>query len=100
MTVSTIAVTDIADYLRLETGEYNSTVLQTMLDAAKAYISSYTGIPETATEGTKLDDYPDFVIAVYVLCQDMHDNRSMYVDKNNVNRVVETILGMHCVNLL
>jgi len=35
-----------------------------------------------------------------ILCQDMYDNRSMYVDKNNLNKVVETILGMHSVNLL
>ena len=30
-----------------------------------------------------------------VLCQDMYDNRSMYVDKNNMNKVVEAVLGMH-----
>lgn len=47
-----------------------------------------------------IDAFEEFVIVVYVLCQDMHDNRSLYVDKNNLNKVVDTILGMHCVNLL
>ena len=40
------------------------------------------------------------VIAVFVLVQDMYDNRSFYVDKSHLNRVVETILSMHSVNLL
>jgi hypothetical protein len=35
-----------------------------------------------------------------VLVQDMYDNRSFYVDKSHLNWVVETILGMHSVNLL
>lgn len=54
----------------------------------------------TADYVTGLDAYEDFVIVVYVLCQDMYDNRTYYVDKTNLNRVVEAILGMHCVNLL
>ena len=58
------------------------------------------GVELTATYTTGLDAYEDFVIAVYVLCQDMYDNRMMYVDKSNVNKVVETMLGMHCTNLL
>lgn len=47
-----------------------------------------------------IDAFEDFAIAYYVLCQDMYDNRSMYVEKTNVNKVVESILGMHCVNLI
>ncbi len=47
-----------------------------------------------------LDAFDDFIIVLYVLCQDMHDNRSMYVDKTNLNRVVDTILGLHSINLL
>ena len=66
-----------------------------MLESAKAYIKKYTGL---ADEG--LDSEPDFVIVVYVLCQDAWDNRSYYVDSSNVNKVVENILGLHSVNLL
>ncbi|MCO1599830.1 hypothetical protein [Desulfosporosinus nitroreducens] len=47
-----------------------------------------------------LDAYADFVIVVYILVQDMYDNRTLYVDKNNLNKVVDTILGMHSINLL
>ena len=51
-------------------------------------------------KASSLDAHEDFVIVVYVLVQDMHDNRVMYVDKSNVNKVVETILSMYSINLL
>lgn len=102
MKVSEIKTSDIAEYLRLETGEYNPDELTPLLTTAKLFISNYTGIPIKPNDATAktLDDYEDFYIVVMVLCQDMYDNRTMYVDNNNLNRVVETILGMHCVNLL
>lgn len=95
MKLSEIKVTDIADYLRLETGEYKTTELQTILDGSKAFIRSYTGLKDE-----EIDKHEDMVIVVFILCQDMYDNRSLYIDKNNLNKVVETILGMHCINLL
>jgi hypothetical protein len=162
--VSEITVQNVADYLRLETGEYKTTDIEVILNAAKAFIKSYTGIQDMTITGeviadgdgvttvfkpkyaqvvngslkvyldgilktvntdytavypsgettfitaptgeitvdysSGIDAFEDFVIVVYVLCQDMYDNRSMYVEKNNLNKVVETILGMHCVNLL
>lgn len=96
--VSEITIQDVADYIRLD--DYEESEIETYLNVAKNYISSYTGIPITNEEGENLDDFPDFVIVVYVLCQDMHDNRTMYVDKSNVNKVVQTILDMHARNLL
>lgn len=95
MKVSEITVEKVAKYLRLEEGEYTDDEIQTLIDVSKAFIKSYTGLNETA-----IDEHEDFVIVVFILCQDMHDNRSFYVDKSNLNKVVETILGMHSVNLL
>lgn len=95
MKVSEITVSNVADYLRLDTGEYTDTELQVLIDTAKAFIKSYTGLDDTG-----IDLHEDFVIVVYILCQDMYDNRSLYVDKSNLNKVVATILGMHCTNLL
>lgn len=92
--VSDIEVEDIADYLRIdELTEADKQTLNNLLGIAKAYIESYTGLDN-------LDKYPEFVIVVGILCQDMYDNRTMYVDSTNLNTVVETILGMHSVNLL
>nr|DAJ37734.1 MAG TPA: head tail connector [Caudoviricetes sp.] len=92
--VSDIKVEDIADYLRIdELTEGDEQMLNNLLEIAKTYIESYTG-------QTELDNYQDFVIVVLVLVQYMYDNRTMYVDSTNLNTVVETILGMHSVNLL
>lgn len=92
--VSEITTKDIADFIRLdEVGSAEETQLNTFLDVAKDYIKNYTGL-------TDLDEYADLVIVVYILCQDMYDNRSMYVNKSNPNKVVQTILDMHTrVNL-
>jgi len=95
MKVSEITISDVASYLRLEDGEYSETELSNLLNAAKNFIKSYTGLTKE-----EMDKYEDFYIVVMILCQDMYDNRSLYVDKNNLNKVVDTILGMHCTNLL
>lgn len=95
MKASEVTLKSLADYLRVDSGQYTDDELQIMLDAALAYMRSYTGL---TTE--ELDKHEDFAIVVFVLVQDMYDNRSMYVDKNNLNAVVETILGMHRRNLL
>ena len=94
--VSQITIQDLADYIRvseLTSDEVNT--LNTLLNVAKNYICQYTG--RTSEE---LDNYSDFVIVVFVLVQDMWDNRALYVDNTNVNKVVESILGLHSVNLL
>lgn len=96
--VSEITIVDVARYIRVD--DYEEGEIATYLNIAKNYISSYTGIPITSTDGESLDDFPDFVLVVYVLCQDMHDNRAFYVDKNNINKVVQTILDMHTRNNL
>ena len=94
--VSEITYTDIADYIRLDNPSQSEiNTLNTLINISKNFITNYTG--RTATE---LDTYQDVVIVVLILCQDMWDNRTLYVDKSNLNKVVETILGMHSVNLL
>lgn len=92
--VSEITVKDLAEYLRIyELDEKETALLNNLLNVAKNYIKSYTGQDD-------LDKYQDFVIVTLVLVQDMYDNRTLYVDTKNLNTVVETILGMHSVNLL
>ena len=94
MKVSEITVTDVAKYIH-EDDEDSALGIVPMLEAAKHYVKEYTGLTEE-----EIDEHEDFYIVIMVLCQDMYDNRCMYVDKSNVNKVVSTILNMHCVNLL
>lgn len=100
--VSDITVSDIAKYIRIDNPDEDETAqLTTFLSVAKNFCASYTGIKLAASEEGEesLDDYPDMVIVIYVLCQDMYDNRSEYVDdKLTPNKVVQTILDMHTRN--
>lgn len=94
--VSEVTSADLAEFLRV--GEVTASeegFLNTIIGAAKSYMRKYTGL--TAEQ---LDESSDLVIALFVLCQDMYDNRALYVDSANVNLAVQSILDMHSVNLL
>ena len=97
--VSEITYEDIANYLRLtEIDTQDEENLETYLEIAINYIENYTGISRDTTKPENLDSFSDFVIVVYVLCQDMYDNRCMYVDGKGLNNTVKTILDMHTRN--
>lgn len=93
--VSEITVEDLKTYLRISDNlsDDDKKFLETILNSSINYIKNNTGIDD-------VDKYSDLVIVVFVLCQDMYDNRTLYVDKNNVNKVVSSILGQHDNNLL
>lgn len=94
--VSEVTTSNLGDFLRLtELTQSETQLLETIIESGKSYIKTYTGL---TTE--QLDLYPDITLALMVICQDMWDNRSYYVESNNVNKVVENILGSHSVNLL
>ena len=68
-------------------------------------IVTFSSIPDDEDEvevayDYGLDSFEDFYIAIMVLCQDMYDNRSYYVDKTNLNKVVSSVLDMHRRNLI
>lgn len=98
MKVSEITQEIILNHLRedSENLEYEDVVL---LDAIKSasieFCKGQTGLSEE-----ELDKYEDISIAILTLISDMWDNRSMTIQRNNVNIVVDTILGMHRINLV
>ena len=94
--VSDITVDSVAEYLRLdEVTDSEKNTLTTLLSVAVSFIKSYTGLDDDG-----VDKYPEFVIVVLILCQDMWDNRTLYVDGKDLNNTVQSILAMHSVNLL
>lgn len=93
--VSEITAADLAEYMRLDDYSDDVNTLNNMLSVAKSFICQWTG-----QKAEDLDDFNDFVIVVFVLVQDMWDNRTLYIDKTGLNKVVESILGLHQVNLL
>lgn len=86
----------IAEYLKKDDSEdLDEVLMESMKEAAVEYIKNQTGIGEE-----ELNSHDDLTIAVLVLIQDMYDNRRMYVDNQNVNRVVDGIIYQYSENLL
>ncbi len=95
--VSEITVERLISYLRISDANVDDdekSFIESLLIIAKEYIKKITSV------GDAIDDYPEFVIAVYVLVEDMYDNRTLNVDQVSRNKVVDTILGLHDWNLL
>ena len=83
--VSDITATDVADYIRLvDFTDEDTNTLNNLIGIAKTFIMNYTG--HTLED---LDNYQDFVIVVLILCQDMWDNRTLYVDKGTLSYPVD-----------
>jgi uncharacterized phage protein (predicted DNA packaging) len=96
MKTSELTVEEVCSYIHLdESSADDERDISTFISAAKSYVQNYTGL--TAAE---IDTYEDITVAVLVLVQDMYDNRTYYVDSSNVNKVVESILSLHCKNLI
>lgn len=93
--VSDITSTDLAEYLRLDATEEDLNTLNSLLSVAINYVKQYTGRTDE-----ELDTLGDVPIVIFILVQDMWDNRTLYPESNNANKVVESILGLHSVNLL
>lgn len=94
--VSEIKIEDLKSYLRLtDIDKTEENYLKTIINSSISYVRNYTGLTDE-----ELDKYNDIVAVIFILCQDLYDNRSLYVDKNNINRVVESILSLHSCNLL
>lgn len=94
--VSEIQVQDLKSYLRLtDIDKTEENYLNTIINSSISYVKNYTGLTDE-----ELDKYSDIVAVIFILCQDLYDNRSLYVEKNNTNKVVESILSLHSCNFL
>lgn len=111
--VSEITITHLSNYLHIDNPTSDQLdELGTMLNSAKAYVSSYVGLPLTApaddeetlevdeSDVDNIDNHPEFVSAVMVLVQNQYDNRTFYTDKGQVESVLNSILNLHSRNLL
>lgn len=102
MKVSEIKTSDLANYCNvdLEQLDVEEKAIETknfeiFLNVAKKFIKNHTGLKEE-----EIDKHEDFTIVVFILVNDMYDTRTFTIDKNNINVVVNTILGFHDNNLL
>lgn len=63
--------------------------------AAVSFVCEYCNI-----EKAYIDTHDELAVAVLVLIGDMFDNRTRYVEKDTLNRTVETVLSLHDHNLI
>jgi len=64
-------------------------------ESAISYIKGQTGLTDI-----EIDTYEDLTLALLILICDMFDNRTVQVDKDKINLVLESIMYMHSTNLL
>jgi uncharacterized phage protein (predicted DNA packaging) len=95
MKISEIDISIVKQYLRID-GDDDLLLLPLIMSGAKAYIISYTGIKLDAD----LDTKEDLSIVYLALISDMYDNRAVTVEKDKVNKIIDTILNMYCINLI
>jgi hypothetical protein len=103
MKISEVTISDLKEYANVFHNE-DDNLFNTILMASKAFISTYTGIPlvdDPANGVTEsVDNHEDLTIALFVLSNEMYDNRAFVVDNTKLNFVIKQILDSHSVNYL
>ena len=97
MIFSEVTVNDLKDYAKVDHNDEDA-LFKTILEGAKSHIRTYTGLTDE-----KLDTLPDMAIALYVIANEMYENRtgtSIYNKASKFNELLDRILGSHSVNLL
>lgn len=94
MKLSDVQITDLKQYAQVYHA-LDDNLFIGILAACKQFVVTYTG-----RKLTDLDLLEDVTIAVFVLSNEMYDNRMMSVDTKNVNFVVKQILDSYSMNLL
>lgn len=90
--ISQITDQNIIDYCRIDYVEDNFTI-GALRKTAEEFIKKYTGLEN-------LDDYEDVSLAYMVLIADMYDTRTMTVQNDKVNPLVQQILDLHRRNFI
>jgi uncharacterized phage protein (predicted DNA packaging) len=94
MKISEVKKEELKSYAHIYHDE-DDTLFESILIAGKSYIKAYTGLDDT-----QLNTKEDLTIVLFVLSNEMYDNRTFTVDDDKVNPVIKSILDMHSINLL
>jgi gp6-like head-tail connector protein len=92
--ISEITIEDLKDYANVVYSE-DDQLFNNILVAARMFVKGFTGLSDN-----QLDLHEDLSMAVFILSNDLYDNRSYIVEGDNVNPVVSAILNLHAVNFL
>jgi uncharacterized phage protein (predicted DNA packaging) len=95
MLVSEVTITDLKAYANVYHDE-DDLLFESILIGAKHFIKNYTGKPINDLDSLG----EDITIALYILSNEMYDNRMVSTDSKKVSFVVKQILDSHSYNLL
>lgn len=94
MKISEVTIYDLKEYANVD-HDYDNNIFRNILLSSKSYIKSYTGLNEE-----QIDSKEELTIALMILCNEMYENRIYTVENDKVNKIVNSILDMHSINLL
>lgn len=94
MKISEVTITDLKEYANID-HDYDDKIFSNILLSSKAYIKSYTGLNQE-----QIDEKEELTMALMILCNEMYENRIYTVENDKVNKIVNSILDMHSINLL
>ena len=94
MKISTLNLSSVKGYLRIDTDE-DDELLGGIMDAAEGLIVSLTGLSAEAVR-----DISEMGYAFLCICQQLYDVRDMTVSKDRLNPIVQQIIYAHAVNYL
>ena len=94
MKFSEVSITDLKEYAHVD-HSLDDVLFEIILQATTSYIKNYTGLTLE-----QMDDKEDLTMALMILSNEMYDNRVYAVENDKVNKIVNSILDMHSVNLL
>lgn len=95
MKISEVELEMVKTYLHLDSTE-EDLLLGLIMDSAKGYMKSYTGI----LTNEDLDLKTDLTITYLALIEEMFTNRSYTVQNGKANLIIDNILNLYCINLL
>lgn len=102
MKVSEITTKNLQDYLRLDDDTFKDEI-DIYLKSAISYVCEHTGLIQNETK-KELDAHEDITMAVFVLVSDFYENHLYHQGgvgtEVKVNKIVDTILNHHRVNLV
>lgn len=99
MKVSEITLEDIKQHIRVDFND-DDKYLEKLLISAKSYVKNYTGLDDA-----KIDTIDELAHVVLMIVADLYENRgtkgiSSYKTGESVNKIYDSMLSMHCINLL
>ena len=99
MKVSEITLEVLKQHLRVDFNDDDDYIVN-LLSVAKSYIVNFTGL-----KVEQIDSMDEMFSVVLMIVADLYENRgitgtSSYKTGDSINKIYDSMLSMHCINLV